>query len=301
MTASILSLQMFILLPLIYLISFLPFRVLYLISDGLYGLIYYIIGYRKEVVMDNLNIAFPEKTEKERIQIAKKFYHNLLDYFLESIKLLTISDKEFYKRCTGNFEEINRISATGSNFELLCGHQFNWEYANRIYSKKLNVPFVLVYMPITNTIVDRIFKKIRLKHNTILVDATNYKRDMLGVYKNQYALALVADQNPANLKASYWLNFFTKPAPFLYTPEKNAQRNNLPVGFASFKKIKRGYYLFDTTFVTYNAGELKNGELTKKYRDFLQEKIKEQPENYLWSHRRWKNEYKKEYEKQWID
>lgn len=285
----------------VYLISLLPFRVLYVFSDGLYGLIYHIIGYRKKVVMHNLKIAFPQKTELERIIIAKKFYHNLIDYFFESIKLLTITDKEFYKRCTGDFDEINRIAATGTNIELLCGHQFNWEYANRIYSKRLTIPFVLVYMPLTNKIVDRIFKKIRLKHNTVLIDATNYKKDMLGVYKKQYTLALVADQNPANLKASFWLNFFYRPTPFLYTPEKNAQRNNLPVGFAGFKKIKRGYYKFETIVITRNAANTEKGELTKKYRDFLEQEIREQPENYLWSHRRWKNEYQQEYEKQWID
>ena len=252
-------------------------------------------------MLDNLQNAFPEKTQLERIIIAKKFYHNLIDYFFESIKLLTITDKEFNKRCTGDFEELNRIAATGTNIELLCGHQFNWEFANRIYSKKLTIPFVLVYMPINNKTVDRVFKKIRSTPNTVLIDAINYKKDMLGVYKKQYALALVADQNPANLKASFWLNYFNRPTPFLYTPEKNAQRNKLPVGFARFKKIKRGYYTFDTDIITVNAAELKNGELTKKYRDFLQQQIAEQPDNYLWSHRRWKNEYKKEYEKLWID
>lgn len=293
---------MFILVyGLFYLISLLPFRVLYFLSDALFGLVYHVAGYRKKVVMNNLKIAFPEKSEPERIIIAKKFYHNLIDYFFESLKLLSISDKEFFKRCSGDFEEVNRIAATGTNIELLCGHQFNWEYANRIYAKKLSIPFVLVYMPIDNKVVDRIFKKIRSTGNTFLVDAINYKKDMLGVYKKQHALALVADQNPANLKASFWLNFFSKPTPFLYTPEKSAQRSKVPVGFASFKKIKRGYYTFETTIVTYNAADTGKGELTKKYRDFLQQRIREQPDNYLWSHKRWKNEYKSEYEKQWID
>ena len=124
---------------------------------------------------------------------------------------------------------------------------------------------------------------------------------MLGINKQQHALALVADQNPGTPIAAFWLNFFSKPAPFIYTPEKNAQRNNLPVGFASFKKLKRGYYKFETTIITLQPAELKRGELTKKYRDFLQQQIREQPDNYLWSHRRWKNEYKPEYANLWID
>ena len=251
--------------------------------------------------MNNLLIAFPEKSEKERKQIAKKFYHNLVDYFVETIKLITLSDKEFYKRCSGNFEEVNRLAATGTNIQLHSGHQFNWEWANRIYSQKLTIPFVLVYMRLSNKIMDRIFKKIRLKHGTVLIDATHYKRDMLRLDKIQHAFALVADQNPGNTKTAFWLNFFSKPAPFLYTPEKNAQRNNLPVGFASFKKVKRGHYKFETTIITLNAADTTKGELTRKYRDFLEQQLREQPDNYLWSHRRWKFEFKDEHKKGWID
>ena len=251
--------------------------------------------------MSNLQIAFPEKTEIERIKIAKEFYQNLIDYFFESIKLITISEKEFYKRCSGDFTELNRIAATGASLQLHSGHQFNWEWANRIFAQKLNMPFVLVYMPITNKTLDKIFKKIRLKHGSILIDATNYRKEMLGIYKTQHALALVADQSPPHPTVGYWVNFFSRPAPFLYTPEKSAQRSDVPVGFANFKKIKRGYYSFQTTVVTLHAAETKKGELTKKYRDFLQEQISAQPDNYLWSHRRWKFDYKDEYQKLWID
>lgn len=285
----------------LWLISLLPFRILYIISDISYGLIYYVIGYRRKVVMNNLLIAFPNKTEEERRQIEKKFYRNLTDYFIESIKLITITDKEFYKRCSGDFEELNRLAATGTNLQLHSGHQFNWEIANRIYSQKLSIPFVLVYMPISNKAIDKIFRKVRLKHGTVLVDATNYRKNMLGIYKMQHALALVADQSPANPTAGFWVNFFSKPALFLHTPEKSAQRSKVPVGFASFKKIKRGYYKFETTIVTLNAANTQRGELTKKYKDFLQQQIEEQPDNYLWSHRRWKLEFKDEYKKLWID
>lgn len=251
--------------------------------------------------MNNLLIAFPEKTQQERIQIAKKFYRNLVDYFLESIKLITITDREFYKRCSGNFEELNKLTATGTNIQLHSGHQFNWEWANRIYSQNLNIPFVLVYMPISNKSIDKIFRKIRLKHGTVLIDATKYKRDILSLKKQQHAFALVADQSPPNGITAYWLNFFSKPTPFLYTPEKNAQRAAVPVGFASFRKVKRGHYKFETTIITLNAAETQKGELTKKYRNFLQEEIREQPDNYLWSHRRWKFDYKDKYEKLWVD
>jgi KDO2-lipid IV(A) lauroyltransferase len=96
------------------------------------------------------------------------------------------------------------------------------------------------------------------------------------------------------------MNFFSKPAPFMHVPEKNAQRTNVPVGFASFKKIKRGHYRFETTMVTMDPASLPKGELTRMYRDFLEKQISEQPDNYLWSHRRWKSEYKEEYKEMWI-
>ena len=285
----------------LYLFSLLPFWILYFFSDIFYTLIYYIIGYRRKVVMDNLQIAFPEKTKKEKVRIAKDFYHNLIDSFIESIKLISISDKEFYKRCSGNFDNINAIAALGRTMQLHSGHQFNWEYANRIFSAKLKMPFVLVYVRITNKTLNTIFQKIRSKNGTVLIDASKYRQQMLSVYKTQHALALVADQRPPNASSCFWLNFFNKPAAFLYTPEKNAQRGKRPVGFSSFKKIKRGYYKFETTIVTEDASTLKNGELTKMYRDFLQEQIRVQPANYLWSHKRWKFEFKDEYKKMWID
>lgn len=286
---------------LLYLISLLPFRVLYIISDAFYGLLYHVMGYRKKVVMNNLLIAFPAMSEEERKAIARKFYHNLVDYFFESIKLISISDKQFNKRCSGNFDEINRVAATGTSIQVHSGHQFNLELAIRIYSQKLSIPFVVVYMPISNKPLDRIFRKVRLKYGSVLINATKYRRDMLGIYKKQHALALAADQSPGVPTAGFWLNFFGKPVPFLYAPEKRAQRSNVPVVFSNFKKIKRGYYSFENTIVTHTPAELPKGALTKMYRDFLEQQILEQPDNYLWSHRRWKNEFKEEYRKLWID
>ncbi len=251
--------------------------------------------------MDNLLIAFPEKTEKERIRIAKDFYHNLIDSFVESIKLISISEKTFNERCTGNFDELNKVAETGKTIQLHSGHQFNWEYVNRLYSAKLKIPFVLLYVRITNKALDKIFKKIRSKNGTVLIAADKYRQQMLGMYKKQFALGIVGDQRPPNAETAWWLRFFSKPVPFLYTPEKNAQKGERPVAFVSFKKIKRGYYTCLAKMVTLNAAELKKGELTKMYRDFLEEQIREQPANYLWSHKRWKFEYKEEYAANRID
>ena len=111
----------------LYLFSLLHFFIIYHISDGFYALMYYVFGYRKKVVMNNLLIAFPEKTNRERKKIAKQFYHNLADTFLEIIKTISISDKAFAKRCRGNFEIVNELAANGKSIQLHSGHQVTWE------------------------------------------------------------------------------------------------------------------------------------------------------------------------------
>lgn len=285
----------------LYIFSLLPFRVLYFISDAVYGLLYYIIGYRRAVVKKNLLIAFPEKTEKERIRIGKDFYHHLVDSFIETIKQLSISEKEFDKRCSGNFDEVNKLASAGKIIQLHSGHQFNWEYANWIFAKRLKLPWVVVYMPIENRAVNKIFYNLRARFGTVLVSAKNYRKDMLAISRVPHALALVADQKPGDPAFAHWLNFFNKPAPFISGPDKGAVKKNTGVAFVNFKKIKRGYYHFDAKVITEGAAEFEIHELTRRYKTFLEECIREQPPNYLWSHKRWKFDWKEEYRSLWID
>ena len=285
----------------LYLLSLLPFFILYGISDLAYFISYRIIGYRKETVLANLAIAFPEKTIAERKKIARQFYKNLIDTFIETIKMFSISEKEFNNRAVINLDECNALARKGINIQFQSGHQMNWEYVNWITAKKLEMPFVGIYMKLTNKSLDRIFYNMRQKFGTVLVAATEFKNRMHQVFNKQYSLALAADQNPGNPEHAYWLYLFSKPVPFVTGPDKGARRNHSAVVFVKFIKVKRGYYKFETKLVTENAASLKEGELTLLYRDFLEETIREHPDNYLWSHRRWKWEYKKEYEKRWID
>ncbi len=286
---------------LLYIISLLPFFVLYGISDFAYFIIYRMAGYRKDVVFKNLAIAFPEKTEAERKQIAKAFFKNLIDTFIETIKMLSISEKEFNKRAVINLDECNALAKKGINIQFQSGHQMNWEYVNWVTAKNLKMPFVGVYMKIKNKALDKIFYKQREKFGTVLVAATEFKSRMHQVFNQQYSLALAADQNPGSPEHAYWLNFFSKPAPFVTGPDKGARRNKTAVVFVKFVIVKRGHYRFEPTIITEDASTLKEGELTLIYRDFLEETIREHPDNYLWSHRRWKWEYKKEYRGRWID
>jgi Kdo2-lipid IVA lauroyltransferase/acyltransferase len=279
----------------LWLISLLPFRVLYFFSDCIYGLVFYVFKYRKEVVMNNLSIAFPEKSEQERKMIAKQFYHNLIDTFIESLKFITLSKAQIQKRSTGEFELINKLIEEGKNVHIMAGHQFNWEYANLIYALNLKAPFVGVYMPIANKSLDRIFYKFRQQFGTILISAQDFKNKMHQVFSKQYLLALAADQNPGDPASGYWTNFLGKPVPFVSGPWKGAVKNNTAVVMVGFEKRKRGYYHFSISLLADNSSALTTAELVLRYKNALENIIRQDPPNYLWSHRRWKYEWKPEY------
>ena len=286
----------------LYLFSLLPFPVIYFISDGIYALIYYIFGYRKKVVMNNLLIAFPEKTQRERKKIAKQFYHNLTDTFLEIIKTLSMSAKTFEKRCHGNFGIVNELAQKGHSIQLHSGHQFNWEWGSLCMSKMITaVPHYAVYIPVKNKSMSRLLLKIREKFGARFIDATEFRAKKEELFKEIFSIILAADQNPGNPATAYWQNYFNRPAPFITGPELGAVKNNTAVVFVRSKRIKRGYYDCVCSVFTENAASTETGEITRCFRDFLEKVIREEPDNYLWTHRRWKWEYKKEYKSKWID
>jgi KDO2-lipid IV(A) lauroyltransferase len=279
----------------LWFVSLLPFRILYFISDALYAFTFYVLKYRRNVVMNNLLIAFPQKTEKERKLIAKKFYHNLIDMFIETIKLLSISDKTLGKRFKGNWEMINAIYPTGKSVQVHVGHNFNWEWGNSVLTR--NTPFKLlaVYMPFTNKIIERLFFKLRTRKGAIFLRATHMKEDFVSHKSTQYVLGLVADQNPGRPDIAWWFNFFGKPTPFSKGPAKAAIENNTAVVFAFIHKPKRGYYEAVFSHASDNPASLTQEELTRKFVVYLESVIKEYPEMWLWSHRRWKHDWKEAY------
>jgi KDO2-lipid IV(A) lauroyltransferase len=279
----------------LYLISLLPLRILYLFSDGVYGLVYYILAYRKKVVMSNLKIAFPDKTEKERKKIAKQFYHNLIDTFIETIKMISASEEFILKRFTANWEVINKYFSSGKSIQLHLGHNFNWEWGNAAGAKQLAYPFIAVYMPFANKIFDRLFYKLRTRHGTIMIRATNMKKDFLPYRNMQYVLGLAADQSPGHPPNAWWLNFFGKPTAFVRGPAKGAMMNKAIVVFAFIHKPKRGYYEAVFSVGEENIAETTEAELTQKFVRYLEEVISKYPEMWLWSHRRWKWEWRPEY------
>lgn len=273
-----------------YLFSLLPFWFLYLLSNGVSFLLYHVIRYRREVVQNNLLIAFPEKTETERKKIERDFYTHFSDNWFEFIKLLSISKKELNKRFTANYEVLNNLYKTGQNAQVHLGHYFNWEYANAAYGMNVNYPFLVVYKPIANKVINRIFYKARSRFGSHMISAYNYRQEFAPFTRLPFVLVLVADQRESGDRA-YWAPFFGKMTTFVKGPERTAKSNKSAVTMARFKKIKRGYYQSEIVLLTTDPNSLPKGEITKKMIAFVESCIREQPTNYLWSHKRWRQTF----------
>ena len=279
----------------LWLISLLPLRVLYLLSDLVYAILFYIGRYRRDVVEENLKFAFPEKTDKERKIIAKKFYHNFTDNFIEVIKLASASPKYILKHFKGDYSVFEKLYSEKRRCQSLLAHNFNWEWACLAGPLEMRQNFLVVYMPILNKVVNRLFMKLRTKTGAILLPATNMRTALVPHRNEIYNLVLVADQSPGHPENGWWFNFLNRPAPFLKAPESGARRGNTPVVFAKLIRERRGYYKVIFEMGEENPASLQPGELTKKYVRYLEAFIKENPEMWLWSHKRWKWEWKPEY------
>jgi KDO2-lipid IV(A) lauroyltransferase len=282
----------FIIYSLLYLVSLLPWRVLYWVSDFVAFILQRVIRYRVDVVNSNLAIAFPNKTVEERKKIANDFYEQLTDSFIETIKLLSMSDKTFQKRFTSNIEVLDDLYKSGQNAQIMTGHFFNWEFANWGFAKYSLYKFLVVYMPLSNKSFDKIIYDMRARYGSILIPATQF-RTQFHKYATggTYALALAADQNPGNPMSAYWVNFFGRLTPFVKGPEKGAKLNNTAQVFVDFHRVKRGYYHSNYEIMTTAPNYFKDGQLTAAYVKLVEEKIKQHPSNYLWSHRRWRYEF----------
>ena len=285
----------YVVYPLLYLASLLPFFILYTIGDFAAFILGRVVKYRRDIILGNLQIAFPEKTEVERKKIARKFYQYFTDTFIETLKMISISKKQLLKRNTSNYEILDELVEKGYNITILAGHQFNWEYGSLLYSQHFKIPMVAVYTPISNKVFSRIFFNFRTRYGAVFISAAEFKAKRHEVFTKQYIMALGADQNPGDPSSAYWINFFGRPTPFVTGPEKGAIKNNAAVVYFGFKKIKRGYYHFEAKLLAERSADTKTGELTSQYTDALEEAIKSDPPNYLWSHRRFKFEWKPEY------
>lgn len=285
----------------LYLLSLLPLRVLYVISDVIGFFLFRVFGYRRKIIQENLLIAFPEKSELERKMIARKFHRNFTDSFIETVKCLSVSKNFYDKHCKTDFTLFDKMAAENKIFQMHACHQFNWEWINLHWSLHFKMPLVVVYMPISSKPLDKLFYKLRTQFGTNLIPATNSRAGFVAWRNTPHCLALVADQKPASPAYSNWLNFFNKPTPFVPGPDKNAILKKCPVVFGRAFKTARGKYDTELVLACEDASALKPGQLTLLYRDFIEDAIQKQPDMYLWSHKRFKFAWNESYKDLWID
>lgn len=279
---------------LFYTLSLLPFRILYGMADIGYVLLYYIIRYRRGVVRKNLVTAFPEKSIDDIKTIERKFYHWFCDYFLEAIKLLSISDKELRRRFTIiNSEEVEQCFQEGQDVAAILGHYCNWEWLSCV---GMNLPpereTGLIYHPLRNKIFDYLFRKLRShEQNSHVIP----KKDILRyvVTKKREGVrnicGYISDQGPKWTNIHLWLPFLNHE----YTPvftggERIMRKMNNAVFYVEMSRPKRGYYTATYKLITRDPNTLPADDITRRFFCLLEGTIRQEPAFYLWSHNRWK-------------
>ncbi len=276
----------------LYTFSLLPFRVMYLLSDLMYFFVRHVVKYRKKVIEKNLKSSFPEKTGAELQQIEREFYHFLCDYLVETVKLLTISEKELRKRMKfTHVEPFVQCLDSGQSAALYLGHQCNWEWITSIpYWLPENVLSTTIYHPLENKIADKLFKTIREKHHAHGMTMQNSLREIIKYKQEQQTIivGLLADQVPLWQNIHHWINFLHQETPVLTGSERIIKHVGLAVFYGEMRREKRGHYVCDIQQITTNPDKTENFSITDKYFELLEKSIRRQPAFWLWSHNRWK-------------
>ncbi len=271
-----------------------PFRILYIHSDFARFLLLYVIKYRKKVVLENLRNSFPEKSDSEINKLTKKFYKNLCDILLEGIKGFSMSEKQLAKRYKFNNPELlNEYFEKGHNTISMGAHYANWEWGIIAAAKQLKHTLVALYTSLTNTYIDECMKKKRNKLGTELISISEFSKKFKMDDGRVKSIFFGADQNPSNVKRAHWLEFLNQDTACMTGAEFFARRYKLPVLYFNVQRVKRGHYSVDISVLEANPGNTSAGEITEKYMKTLENLIINKPEDYLWSHRRWKHKREK--------
>lgn len=278
--------------PIFWLLSLLPLRVLYFISDTLlFPLVYFIVRYRKNIVFENLKNAFPEKSEYEIKKIAFNFYRYFCQIIVETLKLLNISEKEYKKRIRfKNPEILNQLYEKGYNIIAITGHYGNWEWLSGV-SDATPYQNMSLYKPLSNKYYDKIINRIRTRFGAHLVPIKETMRRMIH-YQQQGTRVLscfISDQTPIRSHIQYWTKFLNQDTPMYLGPEKLAKAFNQAVVFLKIIPVKRGYYEIEIVKLFENVENIKEYEITEAHVRELEQLVQQQPEYWLWTHRRWKH------------
>lgn len=278
--------------PVLWLLSNLPMRVLFIFSDIAFVILYYVVGYRKKVVRNNLKMSFPEKTEKELRSIEKKTFRHFTDVFVEMIKSFTISEKEISQRLSiTNPELLDKYYLKGQSVIFLSGHYANWEWVSFIVEKSLNYHMSVVYKKISNEYFDKLMKKTRNKFGVRFVVTRNFYPEILKNKKEGViqAYGFLSDQSPMLKNAKFWSDFMGIRVPVIIGPETIAKKMNYPVFYFQTEQVKRGVYRSTFLLLEEDPKSAETYSITKKYIKSLEDQIQKQPEFYFWTHKRFKH------------
>jgi len=274
---------------LLFLLSLLPFWILYIIADILFLLLFYVVQYRRKVVQENLRNSFPGKSKDELAVIEKDFFKYLCDLIIEIIKGISISEKEMRKRVVvTNPELVQQYFEKGKSIIAVSGHYCNWEFAAMNFCFHNDKKFMIVYKPLSNPVFNDLFIKIRARFGGIPVAMNQVMRKMVQ-YKNELTVTvLVGDQTPGKEEINYFTTFLNQQTAVFLGIEKLAIHLDKVVVFYDMKRLKRGYYSYTLVPLIENAKETAPYEITEAHVKYLESMIKKQPQYWLWSHRRWK-------------
>lgn len=272
----------------IFIFKFIPFWVLYRFSDVLAFLNYYLWGYRKKIIRQNMQTAFPEKSINEINKLIYDFYIHFFDILFETTKGYSLKQEKLAKRIEiENLEFTLKLFEENKNIIFVSGHGGNWEWASYVspyyFKHKINV----LYKPLTNKYVDKYIIKHRQKNNTHLISMYESSKAFIGNEK-PYAVVLLADQRSIPHDKGVKVNFLNRTTYFQPGAEIFSKKYNAVVVFWWLERVKRGYYKTKLIPYTFEPQKTQREEITKAYINFLELKIKENPQNWLWSHNRWK-------------
>jgi KDO2-lipid IV(A) lauroyltransferase len=267
-------------------------RLLFIISDLIYLLLYYIIGYRKQVVRNNLRLSFPEKGENELRELEKKSFQHFVDVFMELIKSFSITEKEMSHRLSiSNPELLDPYYERHKSVIFLSGHYANWEWVSFIVERSLKYHMSVVYKKLANRYFDRLIKSTRNKFGVSFVPTREFYPEILKNLKNNkiQAYGFLADQSPKWANIKYWGSFMGVEIPVVIGPETIARKLDLPVFYFRTERVKRGVYRSTFILLEENPKAVPLYQLTDKYVQELEKQIRKAPEFYFWTHKRFKH------------
>ncbi len=274
-----------------HLVSWLPFRALWVLSDCMYVFVAKVVRYRHKVIHKNLTESFPEKDADEINRIEKRFYHWFCDYLMETIKLRTIPPDEMRKHMVfKGLDIVEKAFEEGRSVCLYMGHYCNWEWVSSIslsLSDKGQVSEI--YHPLENKVMDRLFVEVRERFNTVCIPMTDTIRQIIKINeKKPMLIGFISDQKPNWRNIHHWTDFLNHDTPVLTGTERIARRRNQVVAYLDVRFVKRGYYECEIRLITEDPKSLPENEITDIYFRELEKTIRRQPEFWLWSHDRWK-------------